>query len=106
VPTRPRHQRSYLEPPTVPLTARLASRLPAATLDPEALLMAAEEPERGIHEVARVLDLSALRAADALAIDWWLLGLTMAEVGAWMGRCKQHVSQCVKRACATLRRGA
>jgi hypothetical protein len=87
----------------VPLSARLASRLPAATMDPEALLMAAEEQERG-DELTRVLDLSALPAVDALVIDWWLLGLTMAEVGTWMGRCKQNVSRRVKRSVERLRR--
>jgi hypothetical protein len=66
--------------------------------------MAAEEQERGIHEVARVLDLSALPAVDALVIDWWLLGLTMAEVGTWMGRCKQNVSRRVRRSVERMRR--
>ena len=98
----PRFQRSYLDPPTVSLTPALAARLHAPGLDPEAILLAKESP---IHQSASgaVLDLSALYAQDALAIEWWLLGLTMLEVAAWMGVCKQRVHQRIKRGVQKLR---
>ena len=102
MPARPRHQRTHIEPRTVPLTPGLAARLHAPGLDPEASLVAAQEPPALPGPPAR-LRLAELLPGDALAIQWWLLGLTQAEIADWCGVSQPRVAFRIRRGVARLR---
>lgn len=105
MPSRPRFQRSHLEPPTVALTPGLMARMADPGLDPEAALLAKEQLQDDAPELParETLRLALLYPGDALALSWWTLGLTMGEVGSWLGVNKQRVHQRIRRGMARLR---
>jgi hypothetical protein len=76
-------------------------------MNPEELLIAKQEPP--VHEKRsrpRRLDLSGLLAPDALALQWWLLGLSMRELAEWLGVAKSRVHQRISRGILTVRERA
>jgi hypothetical protein len=99
---RPAHQLSHLEPRTVPLE-RHAWHLRAPGLDPEAALIAAQEGQDEDGPGRRPAALMSLCPADALAIDWWLLGLSQREVARWLGVAGSRVNQRISRGLRRLR---
>lgn len=105
MPARPRFVTSHLEPRTVPLSDGLRARLADPGLDPEAALIEREEAGqvREPRHTRLRLDVLASDPQAALAVDWWLLGLTQREVGAWMGVSQPACWKRIRRGVARLR---
>ena len=112
MPARPRHQQSYRDPPTVPLSARLEARLASEAPTPEAALIARQEPsqalQRAIYQAPRLrlLRLDVLRPGDHIAVELWLSGISQLEIGSYLGVSQQNIARRIKRAVLHLRRCA
>lgn len=88
----------------VPLSPGMEMRLRHPGPDPEAALIEREEAELLAEpRASRSLRLDRVFPPHALAIDWWLLGLSQREIASWFGCSQPRVAERIRVGIAQLR---